>query len=100
MRGSSTLERWFLGEPRKAMPEFRVAIAWFYLDEAKLKKVAEQARACARKLVEEPKAVEIVDEDVNAARERGRLARGEPTPRPEDAEEEAQGELAPVAEGE
>lgn len=62
-----------LGEDKEAMGELRGAIAWFYDQPERQQLVAEVARNCAARIIDEPRMMEVVDEDLQMATERRRL---------------------------
>jgi tetratricopeptide (TPR) repeat protein len=62
-----------LGEDKEAMVELRGAIAWFYDQPERQQVVAEVARTCAARIIDEPRMMEVVDEDLQMATERRKV---------------------------
>jgi tetratricopeptide (TPR) repeat protein len=66
-----------LGEDKEAMGELRGAIAWFYDQPDRQQQVAEVARTCAARIIDEPRMMEVVDEDLQVASERRKVEAGQ-----------------------
>jgi len=66
-----------LGQDKEAMGELRGAIAWFYDQPERQQVVAEVARTCAAQIIDEPRMMEVVDEDLQMATERRRVEAAE-----------------------
>jgi len=66
-----------LGDDKEAMGELRGAIAWFYDQPARQQVVAEVARTCAARIIDEPRMMEVVDEDLQIATERRKVEAGQ-----------------------
>lgn len=62
-----------LGQEKEAMGELRGALAWFYDQPERQQVVAEVARTCAARIIDEPRMMEVVDEDLQMATERRRV---------------------------
>eukprot|EP00746_Dinoflagellata_sp_MGD_P165208 gnl/MRDRNA2_/MRDRNA2_94345_c0_seq1.p1 gnl/MRDRNA2_/MRDRNA2_94345_c0~~gnl/MRDRNA2_/MRDRNA2_94345_c0_seq1.p1 ORF type:complete len:1865 (+),score=454.65 gnl/MRDRNA2_/MRDRNA2_94345_c0_seq1:62-5656(+) len=62
-----------LGDDKEAMGELRGAIAWFYDQPERQQQVADVARTCAARIIDEPRMMEVVDEDLQMASERRKV---------------------------